>query len=358
MTPGPELRIAADTLVVDYMNVDAGEEVLITVDTMTDPDAAAAVFASVLAAGAKPAMVQVPQVPFQGGLADRYLPEILTGAVEKATVWIDLTFPYLAGSGLHDHAMKSNSVRYLLAGDIGSGGIRRLFGDVDLDRFQRAFDVYNKILCTEEGAEIRVTNPLGTDVTFRLGKAAYEKPRRATKPGTYLVPGSCTIFPEIETVKGRIVAEAGFHEYFTAFASPLIIDVDGRIASVTGGGWDRGVLDRSLRRAGGGDYGYVIHFTFALHPAARFTGASFIEDSRVHGMNAVGLGLPWWVPGGGENHPDVVVSEQSIYLNGVLLIRDGIAIAPQTLVDAQRLLCRKAGGVENESAGSTIKGVS
>ncbi|MBO6836666.1 MAG: hypothetical protein JJ878_11320 [Alphaproteobacteria bacterium] len=358
MTAGPELRIAADILVGDYMNVSADEEVLITVDTMTDRDAAEAVFCSALAIGAKPAMVQVPQVPFQGSLADAHLPNILAGAVEKASVWIDLTFPYLAGSGLHDHAMKSKSVRYLLAGDAGSGGIQRLFGDVDLDRFQAAFDVYNRILCTEEGAEIRVTNPLGTDVTFRLGKAAYEKPRRAAKPGTYLVPGSCTMFPDIESVTGRIVTEAGFHEYYTAFASPLTIEVDGRIKSVSGGGWDRGVLDRSLRRAGGGDYGFVIHFTFALHPAARFTGASFIEDSRVHGMNAVGLGLPWWVPGGGENHPDVVVSDQSIYVDGTLLIRDGVAVAPQALVDAQRLLCRKGGGPEAAQAASPVEEVS
>ncbi|MEQ8441347.1 MAG: hypothetical protein RIM33_03640 [Alphaproteobacteria bacterium] len=338
MSGAPELRAAADVLVQDYMAVTASEEVLVTIDTATDFAAAEALFSGVLAAGAKPTILQIPQLPFQGTLADKFVPDALAGAVSRCGVWIDLTFPYLAGSSVHDEAMRSQSVRYLLGGDMHSGGLTRLFGAVDLDQFQQAFDVYTETLCVNEGAKIRVTCPLGTDVTYSLGKAAYGKPRRALKPGTYLVPGSCTMFPEIDSVQGKIVTPAGFHEYFTEFSTPITIEVDGRIRSVTGGGADRKVLDRSLHRAGGGKYGYVIHFTFAMHPAARFTGGSFIEDSRVHGMNAVGLGLPWWVPGGGENHPDVVVADQSIYVNDVLVIDGGAAMYPPRLVEAAAIL--------------------
>jgi len=51
---------------------------------------------------------------------------------------------------------------------------------------------------------------------------------------------------------------------------------------------------RALRRAGGtnGD-GNFIHFTFGFPPAAAWTGRQFIEDIRVPGRNAVGMGLPW-----------------------------------------------------------------
>lgn len=334
---GPELRLAADVL-ADYMNIGADSNVLITTDTATDARAAEAVFGSALAAGARPVVVEVPRLPFQGKLCDPFIPAILEGAVSRCDVWVDLTFPYLAGSSVHDHAMESGKVRYLLGGDMGAGGLTRLFGGVDLDDYQRAFDVFSKVLTQPEGTDIRVANSAGTDVTFRLGKAAYGKPRRALKPGTYLVPGSCTMFPDIESVKGVIRTEAGFHEYFTPFAGQVTIEVDGRIRSVHGGGADRHVLERALRRAGNGDYGYIIHFTFAMHPAARRTGQSFIEDSRVMGMNAVGLGLPWWVPGGGENHPDVVVGDQSIWVDGQLVIEAGIAVAPAELVDASRNL--------------------
>jgi hypothetical protein len=88
------------------------------------------------------------------------------------------------------------------------------------------------------------------------------------------------------------------------------------------------VAERALRRAGGGDFGRVIHFTVGFHPAARFAGASFIEDIRSPGANAIGLGVPWWEPGGGENHPDAVMTAQSIWVDGAQVVRDGTVVHP------------------------------
>jgi hypothetical protein len=93
------------------------------------------------------------------------------------------------------------------------------------------------------------------------------------------------------------------------------------------------MAERSLRRAGGGDFGHVIHFTVGFHPAARFSGTSFIEDIRSPGANAVGLGVPWWEPGGGENHPDAIMTTQSLWVRGQQIIRDGMVIAPSGLAD-------------------------
>jgi len=77
----------------------------------------------------------------------------------------------------------------------------------------------------------------------------------------------------------------------------------------------------------------VIHFTHGLHPAARFTGNCFVEDMRVVGSDAVGLGLPWWQPGGGENHPDAVLSMQSLWLAGSQVVADGAIVAPRRLAE-------------------------
>ena len=121
---------------------------------------------------------------------------------------------------------------------------------------------------------------------------------------------------DLESVQGKVCFVSVFHEYFTELADVITLTVDGRIREVKGGGVDRLVLDRALLRAGGGQYGYLIHFTYGMNPAARRTGRSFIEDSRVIGNNAVGMGLPWWMPGGGENHPDAVLSKQSIWIDG------------------------------------------
>jgi hypothetical protein len=107
--------------------------------------------------------------------------------------------------------------------------------------------------------------------------------------------------------------------------------IDAKIRDVTGGGADRAILRRALRRAAGGDYGQVIHVTHGIHPAARMTGESFIEDMRVIGHDAVGLGIPFWLPGGGENHPDAIVAEQSIWVDGRKIVEDGAIVAPPHL---------------------------
>src|SRR6185295_12150457 len=104
------------------------------------------------------------------------------------------------------------------------------------------------------------------------------------------------------------------------------LTVDGPIRKVSGGGASRAPLERALLRAGGGKYGSVIHFAQGMHPAARMTGTCFVEDIRAMGSNAVGLGIPWWEPGGGENHPDTVLTEQSVWVDGEKVIENGQVI--------------------------------
>ncbi|MDB5798258.1 MAG: hypothetical protein JWP36_2160 [Paucimonas sp.] len=321
------LERGALALAGDYMAIKAGESVLITADSETDPVAVQALFRAVAALGATPSVLTFPQVPYQGALADPYLPRTLGAAVKGCDVWLDLTFPYIAGAHVYEEAMAAKQVRYLLAGDLGAGGIARLFG-IDLDLFFSIFGQLEKLFSESVGKTIRITDALGTDVEFTLAKPAYLKPRRADKPGSYLVPGTCTLFPELESVRGTIFFSAIFHEYFTSLPDPVSIKVDGKIKEVKGPTLHRLVLDRALRRAGNGDYGNIIHFTYSMNPGARLTGRSFIEDSRVMGNNAVGMGLPWWVPGGGENHPDGVLGNQSIWIEGEAIIIDGIVVAP------------------------------
>ncbi len=321
----------AEVLVSDYMNVQPGDLVVITADSGSDMAGVQAVFSAVARANAKPSIVIVPQMPFQGRLADPYITPAVAGAVMACDVWIDLTFPYMAGSKLYDDAMLGKHIRYLLGGDMTGAGMARLFGKVDFDVYYETHRTWDELMAQSEGREVRITDDLGSDVRFKLGKPAYTKPRRAVEPGMYTVPGACTMFPEIESVQGVVHVGSIYHEYYTSLRAPLTIQVDGKIQKVSGGGNERLVADRALRRAGGGDYGYIIHFTHGIHPAARVTGESFIEDMRVMGNDAVGLGLPWWVEGGGENHPDAVLYLQSATLDNQPFIQDGLLVGPDHL---------------------------
>ena len=327
----PELLRAADILVRDYMAVQPEENVVITADTATDIFAVEATLSCVQGIGARGVVITIPQLPFQGTLADPYIPATISGAVNSCDVWIDLTFPYFAGSTVHDQAMETGGVRYLLGGDMGSGGMIRLFGKADLDRCFEVHHRFDEVIAAAEEKECRVTNEHGTDVRFIIGKSNYSKRRRADQPGMYLVPGACTIFPVEESVRRVIVVDSAFHEYFTAMPEPLVLEVDGKIKEVSGGGAERRVMERALRRAGGEDYGYGIHFTHGIHPSARESGMTFIEGMRVTGANSVGLGLPWWNPGGGENHPDAIMSMQSLWVDDEQIVRDGAIVGPADL---------------------------
>ena len=264
---------AADVLMRDYMALEPGETVVITADTDSDPEVWQAIHRASLLAGANSSVMLIPPLPYQGRLADPYLTPAVSAAALAADVWIDLTFPYLAGSELHDRAMEGNHIRYLLGADLNAGGLLRLFGRVDLDRYFAVHHAFDALVNDAEGKPVRITDGGGTDVSFTLGERGFSKPRRADKPGTVLVPGQCTLFPEVESVKGRIEIGAIFHEYYTSLAAPMTLEIDGRIRAVSGGGNERTVADRALRRAGSdGNYGYVIHFTHGIHPTARVTG--------------------------------------------------------------------------------------
>jgi len=321
-------------LVEDFMAVEAADHVLITADTCSDSTLVSATLDCVRRIGASGMVATVAQVPYQGALADPYLPRLLEGAVQECTVWLDFTFPYLAGCQIHDEAMKAGTCRYLLGGDITAEGVGRMFGRVDLDDYFAASAAFDQLISQSVKKRVRITDPYGTEVSFILAEPGLSKPRRASEPGMYVVPGTCAFFPELETVQGRIVLKAVFHEHYTKLEDSLTIEVDGRVQSVAGPAKDRVTLERALRRAGGGQYGYIIHLTYGLNPAARMTGSSFIEDARELGNNAVGMGMPWWIPGGGENHPDGVLTRQSIWIENEQIVEDGVIVGPPALREA------------------------
>ena len=340
----PAVQRAAHLLVADHMRVRPGEGVLITADTHSDPLIAPVLMNAAALAGARPMIATIAQLPLQGKLADPHLPDALRAAIREADCWIDLTHPYIAGSETHDQAVKAGRVRCLVAGSMDCAALARLYGGVALDTLYELQQGLDELVARSEGKECRVTDDRGTDVSFVLGKATGAKPREATKPGaTYSLPGSVVMYPDLDSVRGTIVIVAAMHDWYGPLERPLTLEVDGRIRRIREDGPDARLLDRALRRAGGGEYGHVIHFSYGLHPAARYRGTCFVEDIRAVGANAIGFGKPWWVPGGGENHPDGILLRQNLWIAGRQVLGDGLVMAPAPLAAAAQRLAAAAG---------------
>lgn len=323
---------AARILVQEHFAVQPGESVLISVDPKTDTALVDAVFGAVALAGATPMVSLLPQLPFQGGLADPYVPEAFSAAAAAADVWLDFSFPYLAGSGPHDRALKAGRVRYGLLAFPDADSLARLYGGVDfaaLMDFQVELATY---LDTVAGAEAHFTCPLGSDVRYTLDKVKLKRHRVANVPGIHTTPGAQSLYPVLDSVRGRIVLQALFDEIYRPLRTAIDISVDGRIQGFTGAASeDRPRFERALRRAGNGDYGYFVHFTLGFHPASQLSSRSFIEAIRAPGTNAIGMGLPWWEPGGGENHPDGIVLDQTLSIGGEKIVEHGQFVGPASL---------------------------
>lgn len=337
---GHQATRGARAMVDDYLAVQEGENVLVTADTASDMVAAEAILAASEAAGAKATLAIIPQLPFQGTLADPYIPEPLAGAAQSCDVWIDLCFPYLAGSTVCDQTLIAGRVRYLMITGMSGAGIDRLFAGADHDLMHKVQEGMYDIFQTGAGRAGHITTDDGTDVHFTLAETGPRKPQHIQNPGMYFPPGSVAFTPEIESVRGIIVLKSVFHEYYVPQLEPLTIEVDGPVIGVSGGGAEVFPLERSLLRAGGGEYGHIIHFTHGLHPAAR-PGMGLLEDIRTWGNNAIGMGKPFWVPGGGENHPDGLINKQSLWIDGEKIVDSGDIVSPPELAQLANELSRQ-----------------
>ena len=95
---GPELTQAADAMIRDVLLVQSGETVLITADTASDMQTVEAIQNAARSLDTPVALLIAPQLPFQGALGDPYISDPVRAAVTNCDVWIDLAFPYMAGS--------------------------------------------------------------------------------------------------------------------------------------------------------------------------------------------------------------------------------------------------------------------
>ncbi len=329
----PRLARAARTLVSGHFAVKPGESVLVTADTKTEPAVLEALGNAVVEAGGKLHLAIAPQLPFQGALSDPFVPDSLKAAAVASDVWLDFCFPYHAGSGAHDAAMAGKRCRYGLIAIPKAESFERLYGNVDFPAMMDFNVALAEYFQEATGETVRFTCPAGTDLSFTLDKLKTPRLKVCDKPGMHTVPGTQSVYPVKETVKGTIVIRALFDEYYRLLREPIVIEADGKIQGFTGGGReDRPSFDRALRRASAdGDYGFFIHFTLGFHPGTTLSGDCFIEDIRLPGSNAIGMGLPWWEPGGGENHPDGIVLDQSFWVGDRQIAQDGHFCGPQHL---------------------------
>lgn len=325
MKTNPSASAAARTLLHKQFCLSRDQVVIATIDDQTDPSLLETFKNITKEVGANWITIQIDRLPFQGSLADPYVPTLVDEAVASSDIWLDMTFPYLAGSRAFDVAIKAKRTRYVLLGDVQQNHFARLYDSVDYEKLFDLQEQADHFFAESIGKRCKVTAENGTDFYFVIGKSTTRKLRYAIEPGAQTVPGSAIFYPEIDSVEGTIVMDAVFDEFYSHVPEKVTIHLEkGKVCSSYSASAHRDLsIKRSLMRASSDGMGNVVHLTVGLNPGARLTGESFIEDIRTLGSNAIGLGTPWWLPGGGENHPDGVVLNQSLFINDVPIIESG-----------------------------------
>ena len=105
----------------------------------------------------------------------------------------------------------------------------RLLTEVNLDDLFALNAEFDALLSDAAGKEsvCRITNKLGSDVTFKLAKEGADTLTccRAEKPGMTALPGAVMIIPELETVKGVLTIESLLHDdIYTPLEEPVTLN--------------------------------------------------------------------------------------------------------------------------------------
>ncbi|NLY36239.1 MAG: leucyl aminopeptidase [Tissierellia bacterium] len=179
----------------------------------------------------------------------------------------------------------------------------------------------------EDGDKIRLTTPLGTDLSFsatgRRGNALYcmvEKGQFSTAPTI-----EANVSPIEGTARGKIVADASVpYIGIGLLEEPIYFDVeDGNIVSIKGG-YQADMLREDLASKKDPGVYNIAELGIELNPNCRFLGL-MLEDEGVFGSVHIGIGTSINLGGTlkAASHYDLIMTKPTVVVDGRTILKDG-----------------------------------
>lgn len=347
-----ELAVSASKTVNNILKVKSGETLLITIDSRGDFRLALAMARAGECAGAKTMIAYHSTAPAYGKIGESRLPDCLGGAIERTDVWIELNDVWLYCNTSWERAMAPGTkTRYFHLGKMDPASLWRCLGAIDLDALGKFMNAVVEM--TQVAKEMRITNPAGTDVSFRnVGRPVTNECGDASSPGVHFMLGQIGWAPLEESIEGEIVFDGSFHGGgamdLGILRHPLKLVVErGRIVKIEGGTeaakvreWFAGLNDERMYR--------LVHTCYGMNPGAQLTGKC-TEDERVWGCTQWGFGYQADVfhgaLGDAVSHGDGVCLNSSVWLDGRQILANG-RIVDERLIP----LARKLGKAHSEQS--------
>ncbi len=329
-----ELTKGADILVNEMALITKEDKVIITADTLCDPDVVNAIAGAVHAAGAKFITVWYPLPGGVGKAADKDIPfEAIGEAIGASTVWIELGYNWILYSSAQEIALERNpGIRHLNAVGLNREMFVRLIVHSN-PAMQKAFQTRLTDM-TRAAKHVRITNPAGTDLEFDNDHNCpfYVELGVCDHAGTAYLAGQICWFPIAGSTKGTLVFDGSISPSNGILGSPVFLDIEnGYVKRVYGGAdavkfesWLAGFNDPLMYR--------MAHVCYGCHPHAKLTG-DCVEDERIWGSTEWGIGYLPAVdcPPDGINaasHCDGITLNTSLWLDGVQIMDNGEFVHP------------------------------
>ena len=310
-----ELFKAAYKTVKEILRVKEGENLLITIDSISDFRVAEEMAKAGEALGAR-VMVAWHSTPKGYGKAtDPYLPAPLIAACPEADAWIELNNQWLLYGTAWERAVTNGRTRNLMLGGLSTDQLIRCIGELDIET-QIAFQ--EKVVeITRRATKMRIVNAAGTDIRFENDPdRPFANEHIAETPGGQFLTGQIGWAPKEESINGTLVFDGaisgGGEADIGVVSEPVIYEVEkGRIKEIRGGK-EAEIVKKWFEKLDDPDMYIAAHVCYGFNPNARL-GFTTTEDERVWGSTEWGFGYQGPMYSGGK--PRVAAS----HIDGICL---------------------------------------
>jgi leucyl aminopeptidase (aminopeptidase T) len=333
-----ELFKAAYKTVKEILRVKPGENLLITIDSVSEFRVAEEMAKAGEALGAK-VMVAWHTTPKGYGMAaDPYLPRPLIAACPEADAWIELNNQWLLYGTAWERAVTNGRTRNLMLGGLTTDQLIRCIGEVDIEA-QIAFQ--EKVVeITQRAEKMTITNTAGTHVEFENDPGRpFANEHIAESPGAHFLTGQIGWAPREQSINGTLVFDGaisgGGEADIGRVSTPVVYEVEkGRIRDIRGGR-EAKIVKRWFEKLADPNLYTAAHVCYGFNPNARL-GASTTEDERVWGCTEWGFGYQGPMYSGGKprvaaSHIDGICLESSVSCDGQPVTQNGEVVHPQLL---------------------------
>jgi len=333
-----ELFKAAYKTVKEILRVKEGEDLLITIDSISDFRVAEEMAKAGEALGAK-VMVAWHSTPKGYGKAtDPYLPAPLIAACPEADAWIELNNQWLLYGTPWERAVTNGRTRNLMLGGLSTDQLIRCIGEVDIDA-QIAFQ--DKVVeITKRAKKMKIVNAAGTNIEFENDPSRpFANEHIAESPGGHFLTGQIGWAPKEETIKGTLVFDGaisgGGEADIGVVSEAVIYDVEkGRINDIRGGK-EAAIVKRWFENLNDPNMYIAAHVCYGFNPNAKL-GFTTTEDERVWGSTEWGFGYQGPMYSGAEpreaaSHIDGICLGCSVTCDDQPITKEGEVVHPELI---------------------------